>query len=1273
MNTGSPSLRDRHRPWWVSLLAVMAAMTVGVWPAAASPEVRPADDPPPASTVVVDPTWNVGGAVGGTVTVAVAQPDGKVLIAGEFEVVDGQRTAKLARLTAGGRLDASFTAATNGDVRAIAVQPDGRIVIGGTFTEVNGTARVGVARLLPDGSLDAGFDPLGGISPTPFPYGSRVAAVAVDGAGRVIIAGMFNGVGGQPHANVARLLATGAPDPAFTPVVNGPVHAATVQPDGRVVLGGDFTAVNGAARIGVARLNVNGTIDAGYATEVGFRQSATAAPGIVRQLLLRPDGRVVAVGEFDSYNGTERRCMASLLANGALDVTFQPGTVVCSDAMLGSNIRSALAPDGTIITTGQAWFGRYSSVLVRLQPDGTVVPSFSTLIDGSVSALAVRPDGVVVVGAYASVTFGRDQAGPLFGVLPSGRLDTGEFLPNLGLAEGADGAVCAVARQRDGKMLVAGYFQQYGGVSVNSLVRLNADGSLDRSFIAGPFTSDGGYPVPVTDVAVAPNGAIVAVGYFTTVAGQQGPGIVKLLPTGAVDPNFYATSGFDGIPSTVEFAPDGMILVGGQFSNYSGHTTSGMARIYPSGAYDHTFVTRSATTFAVFDFAVQPDGKIVVVGRFDGLGGVPRRNVMRVNTNGSVDLSFDPGSGCAMPDANAYVGSVVLATDGSVVIGGNFTMCGGQVHGQVARLRPDGSADPGFDTGTGFTDNSGQPAAVDSVAVQRDGSVVVAGRFNAVGGVSRPGLARLLPNGTLDPAFLPGTGFEQDYDYSYSSLDALDIADDGRITVGGWFSTFDGAFPRPVGIVRLLATPSAPTGLSVANGDGQALVSFTPPASVVDRYEYSVDGGPWVAAPPAVGGRAAVLGLANGQPAQVRLRGVNAAGPGTASEAVTVTPRQPVGAAFTDRAPTRVLDTRAPGGGGVMAAGESRVVSVAADVGGAPVVPAGAVAVAYNITAASPAAAGHLRVMPGDVTTTAASTVNFRGGESIANAAAVRLPPDRTIRVYASASTHVVIDVVGYYLPGAGALFTPLTPVRTHDSALDPAGPLPPDTSRLVSTATGIDGVTPVAPAGAVAVAYNVTVTDTAGGGHLRVMPGDTPTTPTSALNWTTAGERIANASVVGLDDQRRIRLYNGSAAPVRVLVDVVGYYSATGAQFFAVDPVRADDTRAASGGAGPIAPGPTGVRPVQVGTVAGFAAVPAGAAAVTYNATVTGTRSPGHLRVYPFGAAVPNASVVNWPAPGYTRANASAVAVSPDRQVNLYNGASADIDVVTDVNGYFR
>jgi hypothetical protein len=244
-----------------------------------------------------------------------------------------------------------------------------------------------------------------------------------------------------------------------------------------------------------------------------------------------------------------------------------------------------------------------------------------------------------------------------------------------------------------------------------------------------------------------------------------------------------------------------------------------------------------------------------------------------------------------------------------------------------------------------------------------------------------------------------------------------------------------------------------------------------------------------------------------------------------------------------------------------------------------------------------------------------------------------------------------------------------------YDAGVDPAGLLAGKADRVVSVASTQAGGVPVVPAGASAVVYNVTVAGTLGAGHLRVMPGDVATSSTSAINWSMPGERIANGSVVRVDAQRRIRVFNGGAAPVRFLVDVVGFYSGSGRQFFPVDPVRTADSRYVFGGSGPVVSGLGGVQAVSVATstVGGFPVVPAGASAVAYNATVAATGSLGHLRVYPAGSPLADASVSNWPGAGYTRANASTVGISPDRRINLYNGAPTPTDVIIDINGYYK
>src|SRR6266851_5331043 len=159
-----------------------------------------------------------------------------------------------------GSLDPSFAPLPGVDqsVFAIAIQPDGRIVIGGDFTAVNGTPRKGIARLNSNGLLDSGFDP--GLGPN-----DQVSAVALQGD-KIIIGGYFTAVAGTNQGYIARLNTNGTLDTTFNAGAgaDGPVVALAVQPDGKILLGGAFGTINLAPRTNIARLNSNGSLDTDF-------------------------------------------------------------------------------------------------------------------------------------------------------------------------------------------------------------------------------------------------------------------------------------------------------------------------------------------------------------------------------------------------------------------------------------------------------------------------------------------------------------------------------------------------------------------------------------------------------------------------------------------------------------------------------------------------------------------------------------------------------------------------------------------------------------------------------------------------------------------------------------------------------------------------------------------------------------------------------------------------------------------------------------------------
>jgi uncharacterized delta-60 repeat protein len=125
---------------------------------------------------------------------------------------------------------------------------------------------------------------------------------------------------------------------------------------------------------------------------------------------------------------------------------------------------------------------------------------------------------------------------------------------------------------------------------------------------------------------------------------------------------------------------------------------------------------------------VQADGKILVGGAFTTLGGQSRNTIGRLNVDGTLDTSFNPG-------AEVGVLSLAVQADGKILVGGGFTTLGGQSRANIGRLNADGTLDTSF--------NPGADNTVDSLALQADGKILAGGYFTTLGGQSRNNIGRL--------------------------------------------------------------------------------------------------------------------------------------------------------------------------------------------------------------------------------------------------------------------------------------------------------------------------------------------------------------------------------------------------------------------------------------------------------------------------------------------------------------------------------------------------
>ncbi|MBB4946313.1 hypothetical protein F4556_001848 [Kitasatospora gansuensis] len=386
----------------------------------------------------------------------------------------------------------------------------------------------------------------------------------------------------------------------------------------------------------------------------------------------------------------------------------------------------------------------------------------------------------------------------------------------------------------------------------------------------------------------------------------------------------------------------------------------------------------------------------------------------------------------------------------------------------------------------------------------------------------------------------------------------------------------------------------------------------------------------------------------------------------TASASTTVT-AYTSGNGYTPVPPTRVLDTRtdpdpdAGGRTGPIPARATRAVKVPDSI------PADVTALVLNVTAVNPKEPGFLTVYRWALPET--SSLNFEAGEVVANLVTV---DTRSALIYngSAGTTDVVVDIAGYYRqsgsPGYG--YTPLSPVRLLDTRPES----PTGTARTVPAngqlTIAVAGTAGLPAQGVEAVTLNVTAVNAKASGHVTVHPGGTPRPNASNLNFA-SGRIVPNAVIVKTGGDGTVTLYNGSSAPVDLLVDLQGYYTASGGLAFVPTlPKRLTDTRE-TGGGGSISPLTT--RPVDVHDLGIMHEGWFPARAVVLNTTVVTPTAPGYLTVFPDDTGRPTASNLNFTA-GRTVANLTTSKISADGHVSFFNGSGGYTHLLVDRVGFF-
>lgn len=344
----------------------------------------------------------------------------------------------------------------------------------------------------------------------------RCSSMAELPDGKLLVIGSFKYEANLSNAGIHRLNANGSLDTDFIGQVLPSALSGdlAVQSDGKILCG---LRGNNSNQVSIGRLFPDGSIDPSFT--VTFTQADAESYASIEQITPLRDGRILVAGNFSAVNGQAQNGIASLLPDGSFDSDFRP-----------------------LVTYDE--------------------------FDGLVSTIAVQADGKILIGGAFKQVNGEPRNN-IVRLNPDGSVDS---LLNFDIGDGANSQVTSLVLQRDGKILVAGYFDQFDGVAINSLVRLLPDGSRDTGFNPSPMKS---LESSITIKSVLPqaDGRILIEGSFSEVGGMRREGLARLLVDGSLDAGFIPPRLFN---EKITLLKNGGILVAGLGLRASGLFSDGL-------------------------------------------------------------------------------------------------------------------------------------------------------------------------------------------------------------------------------------------------------------------------------------------------------------------------------------------------------------------------------------------------------------------------------------------------------------------------------------------------------------------------------------------------------------------------------------------------------------------------------------------------------------------------------------------------------------------------
>lgn len=317
--------------------------------------------------------------------------------------------------------------------------------------------------------------------------------------------------------------------------------------------------------------------------------------------------------------------------------------------------------------------------------------------------------------------------------------------------------------------LFYGGFSGYNGTVKTKLCEIDLSGNIITSFSG---SVNNGNPFRPSNILETPDGIYIACD-FTLVNGVTANRIVRLAQDGSTDTAFNSGTGFNDYVGQISKDSNNKIIVTGRFTSYNGvPTISRIVRLNPDGSLDTTFNITGSTNTTVSTNTIDSLGRIYVTYYGNVFNGKSQSGLIRLLSDGSVDTSFNVGLGIDTPLNK--VNRIAIDTAGRIYLYGAVIIYNGVTINRLVRLNENGSIDTTFNTGTGFNpENPTNAYGIYNITFFPDNSLLVYGEFTNYNGATVFRLVKIKVDGSLDTTFK----FDPTNKYSPSIIKTIFVND----------------------------------------------------------------------------------------------------------------------------------------------------------------------------------------------------------------------------------------------------------------------------------------------------------------------------------------------------------------------------------------------------------------------------------------------------------------------------------------------------------------